>query len=188
MSKEDIERRLNEAKSKEEKKKQDQKKVEFAKAKDAAAAAEKKTLKDKIGMVGSFAAAMASRGLANNKIDTKTKKLRVISCFGNQEYGGELPPCEYLRTSKVNGNKSYCGGCGCGDRKQTWLIAEGDEYSKLDYPKVSCPLNMPGFTNYEKSSPDEGKSPITRRYYIEQMDMKDVEKVQVTINGAPKQD
>lgn len=186
MSKEDIERRLNEAKSKEEKKKQDQKKVEFAKAE--AAAAEKKTLKDKIGMVGSFAAAMASRGLANNKIDTKTKKLRVISCFGNQEYGGELPPCEYLRKSKVNGNKSYCGGCGCGDRKQTWLIAEGDEYSKLDYPKVSCPLNMPGFTNYEKSSPDEAKSPITRRYYIEQMDMKDVEKVQVTINGAPKQD
>ena len=132
-------------------------------------------------MVGSFAAAMASRGLANNRIDKKTKQLRVLSCMGS----GELPPCEYLRTSKVDPDKNFCGGCGCGDRKQTWLVAGGDEYSKLDHPKLSCPLNMPGFTNYETSSPDEARSPITRRHYIEQMNMDDVENVSVTINGTP---
>jgi len=173
MSESDIQRRLD-AEKKKNKKKED---VNFAPAKEI----KKKTLKDRIGMVGSFAAAMASRGLANNKIDRKTKQLRVLSCQGS----GELPPCEYLRESKVNSERSYCGGCGCGDRKQTWLVAENDEYGKLDYPKVSCPLNMPGFSNYEPSSSDEANNPITRRYYIEQMDMKDVEAVQVTINQAP---
>jgi hypothetical protein len=175
MSKDDIDNRIK--KQKEKKKKANEKKVEFAPAKDVT----KKTLKDRIGMVGSFAMAMASRGLSNNKIDKKTKQLRVLSCHGR----GELPPCEYLRQSKVNPKESFCGGCGCGDRKQTWLVPEGDEYGKLDYPKVSCPLNMPGFTNYEPSDPDESKNPITRRYYIEQMEMKDVENVNVTVNGTP---
>ena len=44
---------------------------------------------------------------------------------------------------------------------------------------------MPGFSNYEPSSPDEAKSPITRRHYIEQMEMKNVESVSVTVNGMP---
>ena len=132
-------------------------------------------------MVGSFAAAMASRGLSNSKIDRKTKQLRVLSCMGR----GELPPCEYLRKSKVNENRSYCGGCGCGDRKATWLVSNADEYGKLDYPKVTCPLNMPGFSNYEPSQENESINPITRRHYIEQMKMEDVEKVEVTINGSP---
>jgi hypothetical protein len=39
---------------------------------------------------------------------------------------------------------------------------------------------MPGFTNYEKSSPDEALPPITRRFYIENMPMAEVEKVSVT--------
>jgi len=171
MSKDDMKKRLDKVKK-------EKKSVEFAPAENL----KKKSLKDKIGMVGSYAMAMASRGLSNNKIDKKTKQLRVLSCIGT----GELPPCEYLRTSKVNKERNYCGGCGCGDRKQTWLVADGDEYSKLDYPKVSCPLNMPGFTNYEPSKADESKSPITRRHYIEQMDMGDVESVKVTINGSPQ--
>ena len=174
MSKDDIKKRIENQK---EKKKANEKKVKFAPAKDAT----KKSLKDRIGMVGSFAAAMASRGLSNNKIDKKTKQLRVLSCMGS----GELPPCEYLRKSKVDTEKNYCGGCGCGDRKATWLVSDANEYGKLDYPKVSCPLNMPGFSNYEPSSPDEAKSPITRRHYIEQMEMKNVESVSVTVNGMP---
>jgi len=163
MSKDDIKKRIENQK---EKKKVNEKKVKFAPAKDVT----KKSLKDRIGMVGSFAAAMASRGLSNNKIDKKTKQLRVLSCIGK----GELPPCEYLRTSKVDS-----------ERKATWLVSDANEYGKLDYPKVSCPLNMPGFSNYEPSSPDEAKSPITRRHYIEQMQMKDVESVSVTVNGSP---
>jgi hypothetical protein len=175
MSKNDIKKRIENQK---EKKKANEKKVKFAPAKDVT----KKSLKDRIGMVGSFATAMASRGLSNTKIDKKTKQLRVISCMGK----GELPPCEYLRESKVGGsNKKFCGGCGCGDRKATWLVSDDDEYGKLDYPKLSCPLNMPGFSNYEPSSPDEANSPITRRHYIEQMNMKDVDSVVVTINGSP---
>ena len=140
------------------------------------------SLKEKFGMAKNFAQAIISRGVNNKKVDETTKRLRVLSCLGD---GGDLIPCEYLRTSQKDPTKKYCGGCGCGDRKGTWLIAEPKEYSKLDYPKVVCPLNMPGFTNYEESSPDEAKSPITRRYFIEQMTEDQVEKIQVSIPEPP---
>ena len=133
-------------------------------------------------MAKSFAEAIISRGFSDNKVDTVTKQLRVISCFGD---GGELPPCEYLRTSQADSEKSFCGGCGCGDRKGTWLIAKGDEYSKLDYPKLSCPLQMPGFSNYEKSDPDEANEPVTRRYYIEEMTEDRIKKVDVSLHETP---
>lgn len=142
----------------------------------------KKSIKEKLGMAKSFAEAIISRGFTDNKVDTVTKQLRVISCFGD---GGELPPCEYLRTSTVDEEKSFCGGCGCGDRKGTWLIAKSDEYSKLDYPKLSCPLQMPGFSNYEKSDADEANEPVTRRYYIEEMTEDRIKKVDVSLHGIP---
>lgn len=139
----------------------------------------------KIGMVKSYALSLASRGISNKKIDNATKQLRVLSCFGNQSNGGILPPCDYLRTSSTDG-KHFCGGCGCGDKEGTWLIAESDKYSKLDYPKVSCPLEMPGFTSYTESNPDESIDPITRKYYIENIDSSEVEKIKVII-GEPKE-
>ena len=135
----------------------------------------------KLGMVQSFAAAIASRGISNTKINKPTKQLRVLSCFGNQHQGGQLPPCEYLKNSKVMPGKHFCGGCGCGDKPHTWLVAEGDEYSKLDYPKLQCPLNMPGFSNYEPSKPEEVGPPMTRRHYIEQIDYTEVDKIPVTL-------
>ena len=141
------------------------------------------SIKEKFGMAKNFAQALISRGVSNKKTDVTTKRLRVLSCLGN---GNELPPCEYLRTSSKDPSKSYCGGCGCGDRKGTWLIAEADEYSKLDYPKVHCPLQMPGFINYEESEPDEAQDPVTRRYYIEQMSDDDVNKVEVAIPDPPE--
>ena len=137
-------------------------------------------------MAKSYAVALASRGLSNKKTEPYTKRLRVLSCFGNQNIGGELPQCEHLQKSKVKLGKFYCGGCGCGDRKGTWLVAEGDEYSKLDYPVLNCPLNMPGFSDYTESSPDEGISPITRRYYIEQMDENEINKVMVSDLEVPE--
>lgn len=137
-----------------------------------------------LSMMKSFAMSMASRGLKNKKVPKAEKQLRVLSCFGNTHTGGELPPCEYLKESTTEG-KHYCGGCGCGDRKGTWLVADGDEYSKLDYPRLSCPLQMPGFTNYDPSKPDEAEEPVTRRYYIENIDYKDLEKVSVTTPETP---
>lgn len=141
---------------------------------------EEKTITEKVSMIQNFASAIVSRGLGNNKVSLPVKQLRVMSCFGNMKQGGELPPCEHLKPSVTPG-KFFCGGCGCGDKKGTWLIADGDEYSKLDYPKLVCPLQMPGFSNYTKSGPDEGEEPVTRRYYIENnVTYKDLQKIPVT--------
>ena len=131
-------------------------------------------------MLQSFAKSVASRGLTNKKADIAVKQLRVLSCFGDEGIGGKIEKCEHLRASETPG-KYYCGGCGCGDREATWLIAQGDKYSKLDHPKLSCPLNMPGFTDYKPSNPDESEHPITRKYYIENMNQSKVEEVPVTI-------
>jgi len=141
-------------------------------------------LKQKLTMMQSFAMAITSRGLNNEKVTKPVKQLRVLSCFGNQGQGGVLPPCEHLKQSSTPG-KFFCGGCGCGDRKGTWLMSEGDEYSKLDYPKLSCPLQMPGFTNYDKSKPEEAVPPITRRFYIEQLPYKEIEKIPVSLHEPP---
>ena len=140
-----------------------------------------------IKMAKSYAAALASRGLKNKKTEPYTKRLRVLSCFGDQSIGGDLPPCEHLKKSKAELGKFFCGGCGCGDRKGTWLVAEGDEYSKLDYPVLSCPLKMPGFNNYEESSADESVEPITRRYYIEQLSEDHVNKIAISDLEVPQE-
>ena len=146
----------------------------------------KSTISRKLGMVQSFSKAIVSRGISDQKINKPTKQLRGLSCFGNKHLGGELPPCEFLKDSETPGKK-FCGGCGCGDKPHTWLTIEGQEYSKLDYPKLVCPLKMPGFSNYESSSPGEEISPITRRYYIEQIDFNDVLKLDVTSPEQPEQ-
>lgn len=145
----------------------------------------KGALQQKLTMMQSFAMAIASRGLSNEKVTKPVKQLRVLSCFGNQSQGGVLPPCEHLKESATQG-KHYCGGCGCGDKKGTWLVADGEEYSKLDYPKLNCPLQMPGFTNYEKSKPDESTAPITRRFYIEQLPYSEIDKIPVTTHEFPR--
>ena len=57
----------------------------------------------KISLVQSFAMSLASRGLNNAKTNKATKQLRVLSCFGNQSSGGELPPCQHLKQSETPG-------------------------------------------------------------------------------------
>ncbi len=138
-------------------------------------------IKKAFSMVQNFAIALTSRSLNNKKINKPIKQLRVLSCFGNENIGGELPPCEHLKQSKIDPTKYICGGCGCGDRKQTFLMAESDEYSKLDYPKVACPIQMPGFTNYVVSTSDEAEEPVTRKHYIENIDYKDINGVPVVV-------
>ena len=147
----------------------------------------KRGLKRKLSMIQSFAVALSSRNLNNKKINKPIKQLRVLSCFGNENTGGILPPCEHLMPSETGEGKHYCGACGCGDRKMTWLVQEADDYSKLDYPKVSCPLAMPGFTNYVISTPDEAEEPVTRKYYIENLDYELVQKVSVKIGEQEEQ-
>lgn len=151
--------------------------VEFRKAEEVKP-------QNKLTMMQSFATAITSRGFNNEKVVEPIKQLRVISCFGNQGQGGILPPCEHLKQSSTPG-KFYCGGCGCGDRKGTWLLSDGEEYSKLDYPRLTCPLKMPGFTNYEKSAEDEANPPITRRFYIEQLPFKEIQKIPVKTHEVP---
>jgi hypothetical protein len=145
----------------------------------------KNILSTKLGLIQSFSQAIVSRGFADNKIDKPVKQLRVLSCFGNKETGGELPPCQHLKPSETPG-KFFCGGCGCGDKPRTWLMGTSEEYSKLDYPKLQCPLKMPGFTNYEPSLPDEKTEPISRKYYIENIDYAEVAKIDVNTHTPPE--
>jgi len=139
----------------------------------------KNAFSTKLGMIASFAQAIVSRGLTNKKIETPVKQLRVLSCFGNEEYGGKLTPCEHLKPSQTVG-KFYCGGCGCGDKPRTWLMGTGEEYSKLDYPKLNCPLKMPGFSNYESSKLEEQQNSKNRKFYIENMNFVDVHAIKVS--------
>jgi len=138
-------------------------------------------VKKAFSMVQNFAIALASRNLNNKKINKPIKQLRVLSCFGNSGVGGELPPCEYLEQSKIDPTKHICGGCGCGDREQTFLVAESEEYGKLDYPKLACPIQMPGFTNYIVSTPDEAEEPVTRKHYIENIDYGNIQELSVVV-------
>jgi len=119
-----------------------------------------------LNKVGSFATAYASRGLSNNKAAESVKSLRVLSCHG----GAGLEPCPYRQNSEKFSESYFCGGCGCGDKSSTQLINvkndKGEEqYSKLDFPKVVCPLHMPGFSNYVESSQEETKN--SRKVVIE---------------------
>jgi hypothetical protein len=122
-----------------------------------------------------FAASIASRGIGNKKTDIETKQLRVVSCFGG---AGVETACPFLRTSKHEA-KHFCGRCGCGDKKHTWLIKNGNEYSKLDYPVLNCPVHMPGFSNYDPNyTIPEIKE---RKSQIEALDPELLKTVEITI-------
>lgn len=115
-----------------------------------------------------FAESIASRGLNNKKSDKPEKELRSLSCHGDPDR--KLPPCsERMNSDKFPGS-FYCGACGCGDKEMTQLITRKlesgeDSYCKLDFPRVHCPLTMPGFTNYKQSEPGVSENP--RKQFIE---------------------
>ena len=100
-----------------------------------------------LSMIGSYLKAKWSKGLGNKKADVSTKDIRLLSCFGD---GKDIPVCPALMPSKEQAGKFYCGECGCGDRRATWLNTEEREYGKLDHPYLSCPRKMPGFSDYEE--------------------------------------
>lgn len=120
-----------------------------------------------VNKASSFAKSMASRGLKNNRASERTIALRVLSCHGNNE----LPPCPYRKDSEKFKGSYYCGACGCGDKQITQLTyievkGKMTDYNKLDYPKVTCPLKMPGFTDYKTSQEDPPTS-NSRKQFIE---------------------
>jgi len=127
-----------------------------------------------ITKIMSFAMAIASRGIKNTKIDLETKKLRYVSCYGIDG----ISPCQFLTKSQKS-DYYYCGKCGCGDHSHTWLQKNKDEYSKLDYPYLTCPLKMPGFSDYDPGSPQES---LGRKTMIENMDPEKLNLIQLTIS------
>lgn len=127
-----------------------------------------------IKQIALFAMAIASRGIFNKRIDLPTKQLRYVSCFGLED----IEPCPNLRKSN-HSEYHYCNGCGCGDHEHTWLQRKDGEYSKLDYPSLSCPLKMPGFTNYDPNDPTEANE---RKRKIENLDPQKLQFVNITIS------
>jgi hypothetical protein len=117
----------------------------------------------------SLAMSLASRGFTNKKVETTGKQLRGLSCFGNED----IAPCPHLLKSK-NFDSHYCGACGCGDTPFTQLTLNGSVYSKLDYPHLACPLEMPGFSNYVPASPKE----VSERSRKSQIEVYDILKLQ----------
>ena len=126
-----------------------------------------------------LAAAIASRGFNNNKIDITTKKIRTLSCFGHEN----ISPCPKLTKSKKS-DYFYCGACGCGDNSNTWLLKADGEYAKLDYPSLNCPFQMPGFTNYDPNSNIDKN----RKEQIENFNPEDLNLIQVTIGRSEEKE
>ena len=89
----------------------------------------------------SFGRAIASRGLYDNMANEDTISKRELSCHGNDD----IEPCPRRQNSKKHVGRTICGACGCGDKPRNFLNGEG--YLKLYYPTVTCPLQMPGFSN-----------------------------------------
>jgi hypothetical protein len=129
-----------------------------------------------ITQIMSLAMSIASRGFSDNKIDKETKQLRILSCFGSND----LEKCPKLKKSN-HSEFFYCGGCGCGDHKHTWLLRNEKDYAKLDYPVLKCPFKMPGFTNYDPSFlPTEIKD---RKQKIENYNLEKLNLIKVTVNS-----
>lgn len=131
--------------------------------KNAPPTPEQKTFFEK---ANSLAKSYISKGISGKKAADSVKSLRVLSCHG----GSGLEACPHRKNSEKFNGSFFCGACGCGDKSNTQLINikndKGEEqYSKLDFPKVYCPLKMPGFSDYMTSESEEQKN--SRKIVIE---------------------
>jgi hypothetical protein len=114
-----------------------------------------------------MASSVASRGINNKTCSPEVKELRKLSCHGDDT----LPPCSQRKSSEKFEGSFFCGACGCGDKQGTQLtditIAGKSNYGKLDYPKVWCPLNMPGFQPYKATNQEAPEVQNYRKKEIE---------------------
>lgn len=112
----------------------------------------------------SFGKALLSRYMGYNaRASVEVTAVRDLSCNGD---GGTLLPCPNRVESTKFPGSYVCGACGCGDRRA--VLIYGDDvpaYNKLMYPYLSCPINMPGFSNYVPSPETEVQN--ERREWIE---------------------
>lgn len=104
----------------------------------------------------SFARSYTSK-ILEGKVSKETRNLRILSCHGIDEEGKQIKsPCHARGYSK---EKAYhfCNSCSCGQREIARLSSVGstenqpvfnEDYIKLDFPTLSCPRQMPGFSNY----------------------------------------
>ena len=106
---------------------------------------------------GTFMEAVKSRGIVATALDVlsvdntsgervsdEVLALRKLSCFGD---GSEkYPPCISLKVDLAG--SQFCGACGCKSNKLAILTSsDPNEYTKLHYPNLQCPLKKPGFSN-----------------------------------------
>ena len=121
---------------------------------------------DLAAKITNFSRSMASRYLTSSgysrRVDPEARRIRDMSCHG---HGTELEPCPYREPSVNFPGAFICGACGCGDRRSTLLGGRDYGYNKLDFPFLSCPQRMPGFSNYVKADPSMEQ--YDRRLYIE---------------------
>lgn len=111
-------------------------------------------LRSRFAKAWHLADSLVSRGLAGATVSEEIKDIREISCHGSSEIG--ITPCESREPSKKYPTSFICSACNCGDFGHTQLSnVDSDHYSKLDYPRVHCPKNMPGFSNYEPTTISE---------------------------------
>lgn len=104
-------------------------------------------LRNKFTKAWQFADAHLSRGFSNAKVSEEVKDIREISCHGSEDLN--IPPCDGRGDSRKFPGSFVCERCACGDFSHTQLKNLSDShYSKLDYPRIFCPKQMPGFSNY----------------------------------------
>ena len=105
------------------------------------------------------------------KVPAYIKEIRRMSCNGDD---GAIAPCLFREESQKEPNSFVCGACGCGDRESVLVGGNVPRFEKLDYPFVSCPASMPGFSNYVPSAhearPNEHKAEVEAKYGKETLD------------------
>lgn len=114
----------------------------------------------------SYLRSLLSRAITpTGKVPAYVKEIRKVSCNGD---GDQIEPCPFREESQNQPGSYVCGACGCGDRESVVVDGKVPRFEKLDYPYVSCPASMPGFSNYvssvEEARPNERKAAIEDKY------------------------
>ena len=130
---------------------------------------------DKPGLLAkgkSYFKSLLSRAITpTGKVPAFIKEIRRVSCNGD---GGSIAPCPFREESEKQPGSYVCGACGCGDRESVLVDGDVPRFEKLDYPFVSCPASMPGFSNYVPSEnearPNERKASIEDKYGKDALD------------------
>lgn len=96
------------------------------------------------GLVSTALDAAGINSTLGERVSNKILHQRKLSCFGSDVRN--IPKCDRLK--HIDGKGFFCDSCGCGDKDLARLDADSPEdYTKLHYPYLECPLEKPGFSN-----------------------------------------